>query len=171
MPGHTDWINMNLNLKSEHKTLKNRFENKFSIDIVTGCWNWTASLTHTGYGRIRESGLNSRTLSAHRVSYLLYKGSIQNNLLVLHRCDNRKCVNPEHLFLGTSKDNAIDRERKGRSRPQRGELNANSVLSNELVINIRNMYKNGKRLCDISREFNIATSTIFNAIHHTWKHI
>jgi hypothetical protein len=78
------------------------------------CWPWTAGLHVRGYGRIRWGG---EPENAHRIAWVLENGPIENNLHVLHRCDNRLCCNPAHLFLGTHEDNMIDRHDKGRTSP------------------------------------------------------
>lgn len=76
----------------------------------SGCWLWTAGLGGSGYGALRY-GTPTR---AHRVSYMVFVGPITDGLFVCHRCDTPLCVNPDHLFLGTAKDNAVDAMRKGR---------------------------------------------------------
>src|SRR5690242_10599760 len=102
---------------------KIRFE-KFFDQSCAGCWEWQGSTHASGYGQISICGKPRR---AHRVSYLIYRGPIEPGLFVLHRCDNRKCVRPDHLFLGTSQDNVTDMEVKGRARKvcPRGEKNGN----------------------------------------------
>jgi len=77
----------------------------------TRCWEWTAAITKVGYG---ELTIRQNVLLAHRVSYELAFGEIPRGLLICHNCDNRKCVNPHHLFLGTHKDNTHDMMKKGR---------------------------------------------------------
>lgn len=86
-----------------------RFWNK--VDKSGDCWKWTAGLFSNGYGAFK---LDGKLRKAHRVSYEMHHGPIPEGLLVLHKCDNPKCVNPDHLFLGTHKTNAEDRQNKGR---------------------------------------------------------
>lgn len=96
------------------KTIEERFWPK--VNKTKGCWLWTAS-TAAGYGTIgSEGGIKGRQLNAHRVSYELAYGKFAQSLYVLHRCDVKLCVNPEHLFLGTPQDNVDDMIAKGRQR-------------------------------------------------------
>jgi len=78
-----------------------------------GCWLWTASLRgKTGYGAFKISG---KVMDAHRLSYMIHKGEIPEGMLVCHTCDNRQCVNPAHLWLGSYRDNWMDAINKGRA--------------------------------------------------------
>ena len=88
-----------------------RFNNKYIINEQTDCWEWQCATNNIGYGFFRD-GDKMRT--AHRVSYELFKGPIPKGMVVCHKCDNPKCVNPDHLWLGTMQDNYNDMVSKGR---------------------------------------------------------
>ncbi len=96
---------------SKKAHVSERFPDKFTPEPYSNCWLWTASANELGYGTILVNGICTL---AHRVSWQLYRGEIPNGLCVLHRCDTPACVNPDHLFLGTSRDNTIDMLKKGR---------------------------------------------------------
>lgn len=130
-----------------------RFESYF-IKNINGCWIWDRS-TRKGYGRIRISG---KHYSAHRVSYVIYKGDIPahggtHGMCVLHRCDTPKCVNPDHLFLGTMTDNNIDKCKKGR--------HSSRKLTKHQVYRIREYKKlNISSAVDLGKMFGVDKSTI-----------
>lgn len=111
---------LNKNLSSlEGWTPEQRFWAK--VDKSGDCWNWTAARYHVnGYGCF---GLNGKIQGAHRVAWQFIRGPIPRGMWVLHRCDNRLCVRPEHLFLGTHQDNMNDMWRKGRGSPALGKRN------------------------------------------------
>ena len=119
------------------RPLLDRFQEKYVCNLETGCWEWTASLQASGYGQIAAPG--GGMLRSHRVSYELFVGPILNGLHVLHECDNPKCVNPEHLFLGTPKDNMKDKVAKGRHRF--GESDPKSVLKEKEVLAVKEMFR------------------------------
>lgn len=81
-----------------------------------GCWIWSGSKTPEGYGKLSAGRRGNYPLFAHRVAYEVLVGPIANGMKVLHTCDNPECCNPEHLFLGTMKDNTHDMMRKGRAK-------------------------------------------------------
>lgn len=93
-----------------------RFLSKIEFIPFHECWEWSTYKDKDGYGYFStvENG-KKMNRKAHRMSYMLFNGPIVKGLWVLHKCDNPSCVNPKHLFLGTAKDNAIDRDIKGRA--------------------------------------------------------
>ena len=119
-----------------------------------GCWIWLGQMSVSGYGQIKD---HYRTRSAHRVSYELHVGKIPDGLVVCHRCDVRLCVNPSHLFLGTSDDNNKDKARKGRSHKPRGENHPGHVLTEDAVIAIRASAEPDEVLAD---RYGVGTPTI-----------
>ena len=93
-----------------------RFWDKVNKDAPNGCWEWTGYIRKDGYAKIDVGG---KCIPAHRYSWVLANGEIPfhdsyHGMCVLHKCDNRKCVNPDHLTLGTQRDNNNDRDKKGR---------------------------------------------------------
>ena len=99
-------------MASVNKTA-DRVMSSSSIDKTTGCWEWNLSKQSNGYGQMKHEGKMKR---AHRVSFEAFIGPIPCGMEILHSCDNRGCVNPEHLSVGTHKDNMTDMEKKGRVR-------------------------------------------------------
>ena len=97
-----------------------------------GCWLWTASVSTSGYGRMRVAGV---TIAAHRIAYRQHCGPIPEGMCVCHKCDVRTCVNPEHLFVGTHQDNMNDMTAKGRHRcpDRKGVNNGHARLTEDHV--------------------------------------
>jgi DNA-binding XRE family transcriptional regulator len=135
-----------------------------------GCWEWTAYRDPFGYGRMGGTDPKSIIL-AHRASWLIHFGPIPDGLDVLHRCDNPPCSRPDHLFLGTARDNMQDASTKGRT--TRGERGYSAKLTAGQVLAIRARYAEGgisqQRLADA---YGVARETVSELIRHeTWKHL
>lgn len=118
------------------RTEDERFRSSFLTNEETGCWEWIKG-TSVGYGWF-TIGSPSRRIRAHQYAYLTFVGEIPQGLCVCHRCDNRKCCNPDHLFLGTHGDNMRDCVSKNRHAAANG--NAGKKLSDKMILNIRIMY-------------------------------
>ena len=117
-------------------TLVKRFWPKVEKTSANECWTWLGAKLPKGYGKIAGRDWRGGWLYAHRVSWELHNGPVQDGLWVLHHCDNPSCVNPAHLFLGTNRDNMRDMQRKGRARTCGHSI----TLENTYVIR-------GARLC------------------------
>lgn len=133
------------------------------------CWLWTASTNGGRYGKFSLAG---RTVSAHRFSWELVHGPIKSGLYVCHKCDNVKCVNPSHLFLGTPSDNVVDCHHKGRQRDQRGERHSLTKIKDQDVVQIRTEYGCGTTQRMLAEKFGVCQMTISNIVNRkTWSHL
>lgn len=133
------------------------------INNDTGCVEWTGRLTMYGYGVYKSKAF------AHRASYVYAYGEIPDGMCVCHKCDNRKCVNPAHLFLGTHRDNAEDKMSKGRHVVSNGEQNGRSKLTESQVISIR---EDKRKYKEIAIEYGIAAISVYDIkSKRTWRHI
>lgn len=149
----------------------NRVNKSGPVHPVCGqCWAWTGKPAKSGYGVV---GIGKRHVYAHRFSWGLHFGEIPEGLCVLHRCDNRVCVNPDHLFLGTHTDNSNDKMKKGRQ--PAGEQLRHAILTAEKVKEIRERYKpydkqNGPQA--LADEFGVSYYTVIDiARGRNWKHV
>jgi HNH endonuclease len=134
------------------------------------CWTWTSPPDHKGYGRLGTGGHRTKVVRAHRVSWEIANGPVPDALHVLHRCDNRLCVRPDHLFAGTHADNFADATQKGRL--NRGAANSMARLNDDLVREARRRHDSGESCASIAREFGLDARTVWRAAtRRGWKHV
>lgn len=147
-----------------------RFWEKVNVIDAESCWEWEGSGNGEGYGRLRVSG---KGVVAHRFSWEIHFGKIDDGLFVCHHCDNPACVNPNHLFLGTNQDNMIDMVKKGRNSPRRGVKNNKAKLTPDKVRKIRSLYREGElSQYAIAKMFGVGQPCIKDVVNHnTWRHI
>lgn len=136
-----------------------------------GCWNWTAATLlppHLPYGRFSYEG--GKHVYAHRFSWELHHGRIPKGKLVLHRCDNPRCVRPEHLFLGTHLDNMRDKIAKGRVVACPGEKNGQARLSLKDIKAIRELHSAGLSYKKIAPMFGISFQHVGRIVNRVrWR--
>jgi HNH endonuclease len=128
------------------RPIEERFYEKIE-KMPSGCWHWTGALHKFGYGMMSDWPKVKR---AHRVSYEIHCGPIPDGLLVRHKCDNKICVNPDHLELGTKRDNARDAVERGQFKPKR-------KLTDKQIREIRNSVGS---TCEVARFYGVMPSTV-----------
>ena len=145
------------------------FHRKYQIDPDTGCWIWQSQGIEP-YGKIQLTHKPCRKVAAHRFSAWIHGMPVTDDILVCHHCDTPRCVNPEHLFLGTARDNAQDRTHKGRNFTQHGEDNPASKLSESAVRHIRSLEK--PCVAQLAQQYGVRESTIYRVIRNeSWRHV
>lgn len=155
---------------------RGRFRAPFPFDSYyvegSGCWEWKGTIHVSGYGRYAAKG---KCYKAHRYAYELHHGPIPPGLCVMHSCDNRKCVNPAHLSIGTDADNSADCCAKGRH--PKGETNGTAKLTSAQVLEIRAVAVKGIRGHDCSwkrlaKRFAVDPTTIRAIVQRkNWRHV
>lgn len=135
-----------------HGSPEERFWSRIEYDPFGGCWLWSGAMSKKpGYGTLNVEG---KTVGAHRFSWFIFQGPLNDNDFVLHRCDIRACVNPAHLFLGTQKDNIADMVAKDRH--ARGERNAQAKLAARDIPEIRALREKGWTQLKIAERFGVS---------------
>jgi hypothetical protein len=178
------WKIENLCSKESLEEINIRFWSK--VDVLENndnCWNWIASIDSPGYGSFK---INGKKVNSHRMAYFLTFGEIPEELCVCHKCDNKLCCNPHHLWLGTRHENNTDMKSKGRCatgdrsgariHPEsvlRGDMRPNRKLSEFQVKNILNLYFNGKvSAIHIAEQYNVSRSAIFKVVSGvSWNYL
>lgn len=160
------------------------------VDSSGDCHVWTAGLSTDGYGQFRPGGTHP-VVPAHRVAWVLATGDDPGDRLVLHRCDNRRCVRVEHLFLGTPAENSADMVAKGRQyqgptwwqrrgvpspledrRPARGERQHLAKLTDDAVRAIRRRHAAGETQQALADEFGVSQRAVSAVVRRvTWRHV
>ena len=168
---------------------QDRFWRKVACGRKKDCWLWKLGCTKAGYGQLQIRAVASRPLLAHRVAWELTNGAIPDGLHILHRCDNPRCCNPHHLFLGTQRDNNRDRDKKGRvasgdqngarTRPDRnpfvrnrgsgmsGEKHPQAKLSDKDVAALLAEKKSGISNAALARKYEISQTHVGRIVRGT----
>lgn len=150
------------------------FNEKYIPEPMSGCWLWIGAVDRKGYGQMNRENIGHKI--AHRFSWEYYIGPIPDGLFVCHKCDIPSCVNPDHLFLGTAKQNTEDSIRKGRmftkkrwdNRPM-GNKHGMSKLSEDDIPEIR---RDSRPLREIGSDYGVSGTTIFRIKkRETWGYI
>jgi hypothetical protein len=145
-------------------SLKDHFDRCYVPEPMSGCWLWVNAGFGYGYSMFSHRGYIERS---HRASWRIHKGQIPDGLMVCHKCDNPACVNPDHLFLGTNKDNLGDMVRKGRSR--RGSRQWKASITEEQAIAI---FVDQRPRIKIAEEYGTSIDVVHRIKQRTrWKHI
>lgn len=144
------------------QAVKSRLLAKITKDEKSGCWNWTAASRGVGYGCLKIQG---KVIDAHRVSFMVHKGPIPPRMLVLHRCDNRACVNPDHLFLGAWTTNSRDAVEKGRVIPFKATRE--QPLTESELRQIKIDYQGGVSQRVLCRKYDVAPTTLKRLLRPT----
>lgn len=156
------------------KSLLERLLEHRSIDS-RGCWNWTGCTNRCGYGHVSVTmkQFGRRAITAHRLMAHMSLGlDLADRLqLACHHCDNKRCFNPDHLFIGTHKDNAADAAVKGIPKHKVGSQHSNSKLNERDVLQIRERKAAGEATKSIAAEFSVSTTVVNGIVRgDRWKH-
>lgn len=154
-----------------HREVRSPVERFFAQTGRSGeCLVWTGTILKTGYGRFSRGRKAEGSVAAHRYAWELVHGPIPDGLLVLHKCDNPRCVDVEHLFLGTHADNMADKKAKGRQ--VRGERAPKAKLTEAQVLELRAEAAAGARVSALARKYGIDRNSVAKIIaRKNWSHL
>ncbi|RPI85131.1 MAG: hypothetical protein EHM34_00045 [Nitrosopumilales archaeon] len=157
-----------INRENYDQDMKNKLLSRIDIKD-NGCWEWKGAKHRQGYGNI---GYKRKVCLAHRISWKLFRGDLRDDILVLHKCDNPPCINPDHLFLGSDRDNVLDSISKGRFYRAKGKDHYFSRFSNEQIKEIRKLSESGITYDKIAKLFDSHKATICHIVKRkSWKHL
>lgn len=141
------------------------------------CWQWQGAMMGRGwrerksYGIIAEGAPSEKNIPAHRLSWILHYGPIPHGMMILHKCDNRSCVRPDHLFVGTAKDNTQDMLRKGRDGIRGSKCSWAKLLEYQIIL-IRRFAKEGASYSFIAEKLGIHETHVRSIIKRKfWRHV
>lgn len=163
-----------MNEEQKFERLKKSYEKH--VIRQESCWDWKGSISNNGYPVMSCR----RTIGAdrgHKASWIIHNGPIPEGMHVCHSCDNRKCTNPEHLWIGTHKQNNDDKIAKGRAKyvqppVMKGEANPSAKLTEAMVKEIKCLLELGHSSYGIAKKFSVSKTTILRIKRNThWKHI
>lgn len=143
----------------------------FSEKKSNGCVEYSGTIESTGYGSLRFKG---KRYKAHRAAYIAHKGQIPKGLQVNHTCDNKKCINPDHLWVGTQKENMDDMKNKGRDNRigRKGSKSHMTKLTEDDVQLIRGKFINGASRAELSKEYKLSKTALRNILaNESWQHV
>lgn len=143
---------------------KTRFLSKVFINPENDCWEWQATIYPSGYGQFYWGHIEGKdkTIKAHRAAWLILKGEVPWHLQVLHKCHNRKCCNPDHLYLGTHADNMRDRNESGRT--SKWNKRYNFKRHDGVIQKVIELRKQRVKIKDICSFLNLARTTVYRCL-------
>lgn len=139
-----------------------RFLSRVDKKSESECWIWAGRTNPDGYGQF---DCRNSTVPSHRYMWSMLNGEIPQGMVICHRCDNPKCVNPSHLFLGTVQDNVRDRDMKGRQADHAGTKNGRAVLDENGAIKVKELRKSGLTYKDISTEMGVSVGCVSHILN------
>lgn len=156
-------------------SLKDRTQGLTIVDgdgneTFSPCTVWKAGLGTRGYGQFSWKG---KQYAAHRLSYTLNKGPIPEGHNVCHECDNRQCINPDHLYAGTQADNMLDKEMRRRGDQPYGEFHYRHELTNANIIEMRKLWKTGNYYQrELAERFSVSRDAVHKIVNYkTYRHL
>lgn len=154
--------------------VKKKFFDRIMPEPNTGCWLWMGGINANGYGVVKSKH-NFGFCNSSRLSYFIHNGDYDRAKLVCHHCDNPMCVNPDHLYLGTTQQNTDDKHRRNRADDRRGERNGRSKLSDEQIEYIRHRYEfksKKNNAVEIAKDLGVSSTIIYYIVKkQNWGHL